>query len=205
ARGVQGHAAGMAPDDVERAAVRDGQDALAGVAGRQVVDGGDDARLELPQRLAAFQRTQRIAAAPGLRGLRRLLLQIFHFQPFQHAEAAFADAWLGAYAQIQRGRQRGGRIVRALEIAAVERRERVFAGRIAQPLGQQAGLFAAGFVQRDVLPALQAALAVPVGFAVSDEPDLSHALVFMWPRRRRASRFFESWRLTRPAWVRQPA
>ncbi|MNJ74544.1 hypothetical protein D3C77_714870 [compost metagenome] len=62
----------------------------------------------------------------------------------------------------------------ALQVAAVDGVDGRFAGLVAQARGKQAGLVDAEFVQGDVFPALQAALAVPVGFAMADEPDFSH-------------------------------
>ena len=102
-------------------------------------------------------------------------VDMFQIQPFQHAEAAFADAGLGADAQVQLLGHGLGGIAGALQIAAVEGVEARLDGLVAHARGQLRGLLPAGLVQRNVLPALQAALAVPVGFAVADEPDFSHA------------------------------
>ena len=114
------HAAGVAPNDVQHAAVREQHDALAAVASGDVVHRGNHARLELAQRFAAVQRAQRIAAFPGGRRRRGQRVDVFQIQPFQHAEAAFADAGLGADAQVQLLGHGLSGIAGALQIAAVE-------------------------------------------------------------------------------------
>src|SRR5690606_41359131 len=75
--------------------------------------------------------------------------------------------------QAEPGRQRLGGRIGAPQVAAVQRAERL--PRSADARRQLRGLLTPGGIEFYILPALQAALAVPRSFAVADKPDFSHA------------------------------
>jgi hypothetical protein len=62
----------------------------------------------------------------------------------------------------------------APQIAAIERIERLILRIALEPLRQALRLYRARVIKRNVFPALDAARAIPVSFAVADEPYFSH-------------------------------
>ena len=91
-------------------------------------------------------------------------------ESFEHAEMAFAQARLDD--QLVAGHRGDGarRVVRAPRIAAVQSRE----FDVLQALREQARLAQSGIRKRAVGMPLHAALAVPYGFAVTDQDELGH-------------------------------
>ena len=172
ARGMQGQAARMAPDDVESAAVGDREDAFVVMTLGDVVDGGDDAGLELHQRFAAFDGECGILPVACGSGLGSEFVDAIEVQPLENAKSTFAQAGFGTDTQAELGGERFSGAMGASQVTAVECVEGLVDG--CHVYGELPGLFLADGVKFDVLPALQAARMIPGGFAVADEPDFSH-------------------------------
>ena len=147
----------------------DDEDALTGMVRRYLPQSGDDALAELLVRLAGVP----AVAVSGATAPRRR-----DGAPRSPATSAPASSPTSISrssrsATISASRRRGqnlGRLPRAQQVARVDGRD-VLAG---QPVGKLARLFAARLVERRVGVPLEAALAVPVRLAVSNEQELRH-------------------------------
>src|SRR5438270_2562557 len=157
---MEGLVAHVAVQGAHRSAVRNEQDPAAGVVTRDPLDRREHTRRVLLARLAV-----RPLAA------REPLLDLRARQAGPRADVDLAQARVcdDGHA-VRRGDDLRG-LVRALEVARVDRVERDEA----QLFGQLAGLRASGVVQRRIGPALPDPVAVPVGLAVSCEEDRRHA------------------------------
>ena len=131
------------------------------------VHGGDRARAELDQALAAFGPERRIVLAPARRVGRPARVDLGVGVALEDAEAALAQAGVGRDRQID---HRGDRLrgVEGAHQVAREDRLDAFAG---QRLGGTARLPAAARAEGGVELALHAHLGVPLGLAVADRDD----------------------------------
>ena len=135
---------------------------------RDPLDRREHARQVLLARLAV-RAARRRESAPRLLGAG---------EPRPRADVDLAQARVGDHRHAVRRGDDLGRLVRAPEVARVDRVER----RLAQLLRELARLLAAGLVERRVGPALPAALAVPVGLAVPREEERRHQRANVAPR-----------------------
>lgn len=157
--------------------MRDHDDGLPRVLLGQAAQCLHDPRVKLPCRLAAGHATIGIKAQPLRPCLRVPGLDVVHAHAIDHTKMLLAQARVGQGIERQLRQQRGQRGLRRLpradEVAAHQVIDRQALRH--QPLRQAAGLLVPGGVEGHIHLALEAQLAVPVGFAMADEDEFGHA------------------------------
>jgi hypothetical protein len=162
---------------IQHAAVRHHHDLLARMARGQRVHGARHPLAQLQQRLAAFRRLPLgNALAPVVGVIGPGLVDLVDGLAFEHAEAAFAQAFVGHHRNARHFGDGLRRLMGATQIAGIHGTDPLGCQRFAHA----AGLPAPGVIQADVLLPLDAGGDIPGGFAVThgNDPGGFHSYSF---------------------------
>ena len=122
---IQRQAGGVAPQAVEHPAVGHHQDRAASVRSRQRFDRRHDARRELPQALARFERVLRVPRAEAAPVVGVQVRGFVAGQPLEDAQMSLAQTGIGNQRMAGVSSDPPCGVERAPEVADVERLDRV--------------------------------------------------------------------------------